>query len=340
MRIDYVGAEGMGPWDAYVGSRTGTVTDLAAWRRVVHDAYGLTAHFLAAVEGERWVGALGLFEVRHPIFGHYLSTAAFGTDGGLHADGETARSALVAEARALAVRLNVEYLLIRTRDAEIDGFAVDRHYRTAVVELAEGAETLWAQLPKKTRNQVRRGQKEGFTLATGPAQQGAFFDVFHQHMRDLGSPAHGRAFYDAIVRHLGDRSEFLVVRDGPELVAGALLFRTNGTAMNLHTVALRRFNTRCPNYLLYWTMLEMSAGCGCTRFDMGRSEAGSANLQFKSNWGAREEVLYYNYFLVRARAVPYIDPRNPRYRLVIALWRKMPLVLTRALGPHLIKGLV
>lgn len=338
MRIAYVTGDDPARWDGYVGPRTSTVTDLAAWRLVVRDAYSISSHFLVALDDERCVGALGLYEIRHPIFGHYLSTAVFTTDGGLHFDNAAALDALLAEAKALAVRLKVAYLVIRTRGAALDGFHVDQHYRTAVVDLSAGAEAAWNRLPNKTRNQVRRGTKEGFTLETGHSQMRAFFDVFHEHMRDLGSPAHSMRYYEAIIEYLGDRAEFWVLRDGNALAAGALLFWTNGTAMNYHSVALRRFNKRCPNYLLYWKMLEASAARGCTRFDMGRSEAGSSNLQFKSNWGAAELTLYYNYYLVDATNVPYVDPRNRKYAMAIAAWRKMPLSVTKRLGPRLISG--
>jgi serine/alanine adding enzyme len=158
-------------------------------------------------------------------------------------------------------------------------------------------------------------------------------------MRDLGSPAHSMRFYESIVEHLGEHADFFVVRDGEKPVAGALLFRINGTAMNLHTVALRGFNPRCANYLLYWRMIEASCASGCRWLDLGRSEADSSNLRFKSNWGAQELALYYNYFLVKSKAVPYLHPRNPKFRLAIACWKRTPLFVTKRVGPHLIAGL-
>ena len=36
----------------------------------------------------------------------------------------------------------------------------------------------------------------------------------------------------------------------------------------------------------------------------------------------------------------HVDPRNPRYRLPIALWKGLPLALTKAVGPRLIAGLI
>src|SRR5262249_46805382 len=123
-------------------------------------------------------------------------------------------------------------------------------------------------------------------------------------------------------------------------VGGALLLLVNDTAANLHTVALREYNRRCPNYLLYWHMLETSCKAGCMRFDMGRSLAGGPNLAFKENWNPEVTPLSYNYHLRTMPAVPDVDPRNPRYRLAIAAWRRLPLRVTRALGPRLIGGLV
>ncbi|MEO7683809.1 MAG: FemAB family XrtA/PEP-CTERM system-associated protein [Gemmatimonadaceae bacterium] len=339
MRISLIGDADDARWDGYVIPRSSAITDLYAWRRVVRETYGIRSHFLTVIDADRIAGALGLYEIKHPLFGHYLTTAVFGNDGGFHFDNLDARDALVTEARNLADNLDVAYLVIRGRGLELEGFRVARDYASAIVDLDEGADALWKRLPAKTRNQARRGMKEGFTLETGHNQLGPFFDVFHEHMRDLGSPAHSRKYYEKIIEHLGDRVEFLVVRDGNTVAAGAVLCTINHTAMNLHTVSLRRFNQRCPNYLLYWRMLEMATAKGCKWFDMGRSRADSPQLRFKSNWNPREITLTYNYLLRTLKDLPDIDPRNQKYRIQIALWQKMPLFVTRALGPRLIPGL-
>ena len=75
------------------------------------------------------------------------------------------------------------------------------------------------------------------------------------------------------------------------------------------------------------------------RFDMGRSEAGSTNLKFKGKWGTREIVLNYNYYLKRGKGIPFLNPRNPRYRLAISMWKRLPLPVTRTLGPWFIRGI-
>jgi FemAB-related protein (PEP-CTERM system-associated) len=339
MRVEHL-TDADGPrWAAYVEPRASAITDLFGWRLVVRDAYGIRSHFLAAVDDGRIVGTLSLFELRHPVFGHYLATAVFGTDGGLYFDTEAVRDALVAEARILGERTDVGYVLIRTRGVELADAHTDHSYVTALVDLPTSANPAFEELPGKTRNQVRRGMKEGFSIATGLDQVPAFFTVFHRHMRDLGSPAHGKRFYRAIGRHLAPRTEFFVARDNEAVVGGALVFFVNGVASNYHTVSLREYNPRCANYLLYWRIIEAAIARGCRQLDMGRSEKNSTQLAFKMNWTSRIEGLEYHYLLVRARHVPRLDPRNARYRLAIGAWRRLPLVVTRAVGPHLISGI-
>ena len=193
-------------WDEYVEQRTSTVTDLSGWRHVVRNAYGIKSHFIAVEENGALIGTLGLYEFQHPLFGHYLTTAAFSTDGGLHYDTNIACDLLMDEAKRLADELRVSYLLIRTRGLPIKGYTHDRRFRTAVLDLRSGADMVWLKtLPAKTRNQVRRGSKEGFTVHTVHDQLPDFHRVFHTHMRDLvhcpesSRRYFGRLFADSFV---------------------------------------------------------------------------------------------------------------------------------------------
>jgi hypothetical protein len=53
----------------------------------------------------------------------------------------------------------------------------------------------------------------------------------------------------------------------------------------------------------------------------------------------RERPLPYKYFLVRAKTMPSLDPTNPRFRLLVGVWKRLPVVLTKAIGPALVRGL-
>jgi len=37
--------------------------------------------------------------------------------------------------------------------------------------------------------------------------------------------------------------------------------------------------------------------------------------------------------------VSEVNPLNPKYRLFISLWQRMPLALANLIGPHIVKSL-
>ena len=45
------------------------------------------------------------------------------------------------------------------------------------------------------------------------------------------------------------------------------------------------------------------------------------------------------YQLVRATALPEVNPLNPKYALFIRAWRRLPLPLANLLGPHIVRQL-
>ena len=68
---------------------------LDSWMNVIHDIYDYKIHRLAALEDSQPLGALSLVEVKHPVFGHYLVTAPFGSYGGFAFESNAARDLLL-----------------------------------------------------------------------------------------------------------------------------------------------------------------------------------------------------------------------------------------------------
>jgi hypothetical protein len=90
---------------------------------------------------------------------------------------------------------------------------------------------------------------------------------------------------------------------------------------------------------MYWEVMRRAADRGCTLFDFGRSKRGTGAFSFKEHWGFDPQALHYEYRLVRASAPPNVNPLNPKYRLFIALWKRLPLFVANRLGPMIARDL-
>ena len=74
-------------------------------------------------------------------------------------------------------------------------------------------------------------------------------------------------------------------------------------------------------------------------FDFGRSKRGTGAFEFKKHWGFEPEPLHYEFHLRHGASVPDINPLNPKFRLFVALWKRLPLPVANLLGPRIVKHL-
>ena len=90
---------------------------------------------------------------------------------------------------------------------------------------------------------------------------------------------------------------------------------------------------------MYWELMRRSREQGYKLFDFGRSKAGTGPYSFKKNFGFKPEALPYEYFLVKSPSVPDVNPLNPKYRLMVNTWARLPLPVANAIGPFLARSL-
>ena len=85
--------------------------------------------------------------------------------------------------------------------------------------------------------------------------------------------------------------------------------------------------------------MRRAADRGYRLFDFGRSKLGTGAYSFKHNWGFEPAKLPYRYLLAPGAHIPDHNPLNPKYALFIAAWKRLPLPVANAIGPHLVRGL-
>jgi FemAB-related protein (PEP-CTERM system-associated) len=326
-------------WDEYVHrTPAATVYHLFAWRRVIEKTFGHRAVYLSALDGDQIVGLLPLIEMRSRLFGHMLVSLPFFNYGGICSTREDVRLALLEAAVGVARERRADAVELRQEDDWDLGLPRKAAKVAMRRQLPPTADELWKALGSKLRNQVQRPRKEGMTAVVGRQDQlDAFYDVFATNMRDLGTPVYPKTLFANILEDFPDRTWIGAVYAGRTPVAAGFLVGFKDRLEIPWASSLGAYNRFSPNMLLYWSVLEFACSNGYREFDFGRSTPGEGTFKFKEQWGARPTPLYWYYWLPNGADMPQVNPKNPKYKAAIALWQRMPLGLTRLIGPRIVK---
>jgi FemAB-related protein (PEP-CTERM system-associated) len=326
-------------WNAYVRAHAdGTFFHLAQWRDVLARAFGHATHYLLAERGGAVCGVLPLAEVRSRLFGHALVSTPFCVYGGVVASDVEADDALTRAACDLARSLGVGHLEMRNRRRRHPAWPVKDLYVTFRRTISDDPERNLSAIPRKQRAVVRKAIKTGLTAELDDGVE-RHYALYSESLRNLGTPVFARRYLEILRESFGTDCEVLTVMHGVQPVASCLSFYFRDEVLPYYgggTVAARGVGA---NDFMYWQIMERARDRGIRIFDYGRSKRGTGAFDFKRFWGFEPEPLYYEYFLVNSATVPDLSPVNPRYERAIAAWRRLPLPITRLLGPPLAKYL-
>lgn len=324
-------------WDAFVSRHAGaSFYHRFAWKRINEEVLGHETFFLAALQGETVVGIFPLVLIRSRLFGRILCSMPFVNYGGPCADDATTAQALLREAQSIADAHKVDYLEIRSLQPPVGPLETSLHKVSMTIQLDPDPEKLFAAFDGKHRKNVRRAYKNGFEVRVSGAEQlDAFFSVMAQSWREHGTPILSKSAFGAVANTFGDNARIFVAYQGELAVAAALTGYHNGVVEGLWAGSLASHRAQQPNYVLYWEMIKHACETKNTVFHLGRSTAGSGAETFKTKWNADAKQLYWQYYLPGGGALPQLNVDNPKYRLAINVWRRLPVKLTTMIGPLL-----
>lgn len=327
-------------WDAYVAEADGaSFFHRAGWSEVLQRAFGHRPHFLYAQERGVITGVLPLAQVRSMLFGNSLASLPFCVYGGIVADNAAAATALRAEACRLAEELGVGALELRNwRESDAD-WPVKELYYTFRKQIDPDEEVNLKAIPNRQRAMVRKGIKEGLASEWDTGVE-RLYRVYAESVRNLGTPVFSRRYLEVLMDVFGqDCSVLMITHEGKD-VAGVMNFYFRDEVLPYYggsTSASR--NIKGVNHFMYWELMRRSSEQGCRVFDFGRSKKGTGPYSFKKNFGFEPQPLPYEYYLVKSDSVPELNPLNPKYRLMVETWSKLPLPVANFIGPFIARSL-
>ena len=331
-------------WDAFVRTRPdATFFHLSGWRQVIERGFGHRSHYMLAERDGAIAGVLPLAQVKTRLFGNSLVSVPFCVYGGpLAMDAETA-SALAAHAAGLMRKLGAPVLEFRCREPQAWLDATEWPVRSDLYvtfrkPFGRDDEANLKAIPRKQRAMVRKGIERGLSSELDATPE-RLHRIYSESVRNLGTPVFPLRYFRLLLEVFSDCADVVTVMDDEEAIASVLNFYFRDEVLPYYGGGRATARDRYGNDFLYWEVMRRAAVRGFRMFDFGRSKLGTGSFSFKKNWGFAPEPLHYRFHLAPGAQIPDLNPLNPKYRLFIAAWKRLPLPVANVIGPYIVRGL-
>ncbi len=329
-------------WDEYVTNHDhATVYHMSAWGRAVSRSMGHKCYYLYIEDQGRISALVPLIHIKSRLFGNSLISVAFATNGGPIFDNRQALDMLDGECRKLRSDLDVDYLECRNMAAVHEDWPTKKDmYSTFRKELSPDNEENMKAIPRKQRAMVRKGIKFGLKAVLDDLPD-RLFAMYSESVRNLGSPVFPKKLFYHLKQEYGENCEILTIEtEQGKAVSSVMTFYFRDEVVPYYGGGTFEARGLAANDFMYWSLMEHAVDKkDCRIFDFGRSKNGTGAFNFKKNWGFEPVPLNYEFILKNEGELPDINPLNPKYQLMIKVWKKLPLSVANFVGPLVSRSL-
>jgi FemAB-related protein (PEP-CTERM system-associated) len=327
-------------WDAFVETcPDATFFHRSGWRQVIQSCLGHRCCFLLAEQGDEIRGVLPLVHVNRRIFGKALISGGFLVLGGPVTVDRVARDALDSAAIEIATRLGVDHLEYRLQAPMHDDWPCNStlyaYFRKAILP---DPEANLRGIPRKQRAVVRKGIANGLQ-ADVDSDVDRFYPAFSESYRNLGTPVLPKRYFAKIIEVFGNKCEIVTITHKGKILSSVIVFLHRDQVMPYFGGGVREARDLAANDFMYWETMKRGCERGYRVFDFGRSKRATGSFEFKQHWGFMPEPLHYEYKLLTGTEIPSINPKNPKFSLMISIWQKLPVWTANLIGPIIARQL-
>lgn len=340
MKVVEYNEEYRAQWKEFVDKApSATIAHQIGWREVIETGLGHEPVYLMAMEGESIRGVLPLFLVKTIWRSRYLISLPWIDYGGVCALDPAAARALLDEVSRVVKTRKVQFAEFRSVDAVYDDLPVLENKVTFLLNLNKAPEFLLKDFNGKLRNQIKKAGKSDLNAEFGGLRLlPEFYKVFSWKMRSLGTPVWGFSFFENILKVFPETARIVIIRKDGAAIAGGLLLAFKDRLYVPSAASYRSALKYCPNHALYWEVIKRGCEEKYDYFDFGRSRVDSSTYNFKKQWVPNPTQLKWQYYLTGGHEIPAINPSSSKYKLLINIWRRLPLSLANYLGPRIIRN--
>ena len=293
--------------------------------------------FVLKVDNKIVAGVPMLF-MKSLLFGKCMVSVPYVNYGGMLAHSNELTMILLEHIKEWATEEKIDFFEFRTTTSGLK-LPVKSEKCSMILPLPPTNELLEEQLNAKVRAQYKKADTYKPEVFFGGLELlDDFYKVFSQNMRDLGTPVYGKSLFKKILQEKETNAFLCVVKIYNKPTSVAFLTGYRDLLEIPWASTLRSANKYDANMWMYRMILQKAIDLGYEYFDFGRSTKHASTYKFKKQWGA-QPIEHHWYYLLRSNEMPQTNPNNPKYRLLIAMWKRLPVWVANIIGPHVVKNI-
>lgn len=271
------------------------------------------------------------------LFPARLLCDAYFTDSFFYTEDQYIENTLLKAIHNYAQDQKISFVEIKNKTLQLMNglIAKENIYASFEKDLPSDQKLLLHSIPRKKRADIRKALNNNALIFHENIPFNDFYNIYTQAQRDLGTPTHARSFYKRITDH----SHYLLsgVSYKGNIIAVCLSFIMKDRILAYYGGALEQARPLHAFDLMYYYLMCWGIRNQKTYFDFGRSKYNTGSFAYKTYWGIQPKARHHIFMTIDGQDLPDTTPKNKTFQTRIKMWKKMPLWLTRLVGPFIIK---
>lgn len=307
------------------------------WRDVLEQNYKFTFYPIAAMENDTIKGILPLYHMKTLLSKDVLISVPFAVAGGLVADSDDVKSALLNKAIEVSKTYNSCRIILKQYKIKVPGeLQVDENYYNRELDISKDISEIWNGFDDANKKNIDIAKKFEPILEYPSSDINGFYKVLLKHHHDSGIPCVSIKWIETLVA--SKMYSIALLKDNGKIVTATMVKEFKKTASFPFTCTAS-VDERIVSfaYFMYWKLIEHYCLKGFEIVHSGRIPNNNATLEYRLGWGGDKKNYYYQYYPSVGKKTEFATRRGRKRVIFEKYWKQLPQSVVEWVGPKIVK---
>ena len=325
--VDVANKSDVHAWNEYIAKKDNTTCfNRYEWSSILAESCTSSPMFLIARRDQEVSGVFPIYQLNNHTLSQQVSV----------------KNGLIAEDSSVANAL-FDYLNKAMGDTATINFSSPFSFdfpklkletkTTLILNLENDADAMWRSLRSKTRNMIRKSQKNSLVLKKGIEYLDTFYRIYSDRMARKNIPFPPYDFFKRSAEIFKNDLQIYIAEKNGKAIASILVLLSHNTASYAYSAFMPGSEQYSPIHFLLWELINDCIHKKVTLIDMGESSIGSGVYNFKI-WMGAEPKTFYNYQTYLEQKPKFSFTSSLKSRINTQITSRLPLAIRKQ---HLIR---